>query len=260
MKAFLYHHANTPLHKLSSVTKIISLTTIFTLAMVFANPWYLMALTILALIFATWGNALKAVWNLRFLLLMLFIFPTLMWSFYAPGFDEIYRIGAISVTWEGLFYGISMALRLDGMLIAGVVLLSTTKVEDFTAGLHFLGIPYRMSFALTLAFRLVPLYFNNYEIILQAQQSRGLNISQGNIFSRLKKSIPLLIPVFVSAIRKTDQLAVALESKGFGYEGQRTCLFPIVLTRVDKWIMGVELSLIILMLSLRFWLWNFYWK
>jgi len=119
------------------------------------------------------------------------------------------------------------------MLISGLVFLSCTRVEEFTAGLRKLGVPFAVSFALSLAFRLVPLFFSTTATVIEAQKSRGLDLESGNILTKLRKYLPLLVPIFVYAIRDTDMLSMALESKGFHPKGERTYYLEPVMRRAD---------------------------
>ena len=85
--------------------------------------------------------------------------------------------------------------------------------------------------AVSTAFRMVPTVLAGSASVVQAQKSRGLDLESGNIFARLRKHLPLLVPVFVNAIRTTDLLAMALESKGFGSK-RRTEYLPL---RMKQW-------------------------
>ena len=251
MRAFIYQETDTPVHRLSPVAKTVTLVSLFSVSMVFNHPVYLFGLLAAVVFLGAISRTLAAMWNIKILLLLLFIFPTCLWSVYLSGSTVVYTLGPIDISIEGLLYGLSMGLRLSGMLMAGLILLGSTRTEDFTAGLTRMGIPYRMSFALTLAFRLVPLFFSTYQIITQAQQSRGFAIHSGSLLKRIRKTIPVLIPVFVSGIRRTDQLAIALESKGFGHVKQRTCLNPIRISRMDKITMIVSVLTVCSAIALR---------
>ncbi len=199
-------------------------------------------------------SLLRKVWMI---LSIMFLFPAVLWSFYREGVEVIFELGPLLMTTEGLKYGIAMGFRLDGMLMAGLILLGTTSIEDFTAGLNKMGVPYRISFALSLAFRLVPLFFYNYSLIEQAQRSRGLNVKDGMIFRRIRKSIPLLIPVLVNGIRQSDQLAVALESKGFGAFSRRTRMEPLTFGKSDYLVISLITAAIAAMAI--WWFWNRGW-
>jgi energy-coupling factor transport system permease protein len=83
-------------------------------------------------------------------------------------------------------------------------------------------LPYRISFTMTLAFRLVPLFLEAAFTIIQAQRCRGLDIHRGRLLERLRHYVQVLIPVFMGALRRADQMAVALEVRGFNSGNPRT--------------------------------------
>ncbi|MBN1355975.1 energy-coupling factor transporter transmembrane protein EcfT [bacterium] len=251
MKAFIYNPENSPAHRLNPVTKIISLSVVFTVSMLFNHPLYLGCLIALVACLGTVSRSLPAMWKIKYLLLILFLFPTCLWSIYMDGTPVLLHWGPLQISSRGLNYGIAMGFRLTGMLMAGLILLATTRVEDFTAGLNRLGIPYRMSFSLTLAFRLVPLFYDTFQTVVQAQQSRGFILNTGNILQKIRRTLPVLIPVFVSGIRRTDQLAVALESKGFGYRRERTRLHPIRFSRSDRLLLSAAVLFLCVCIILR---------
>ena len=101
------------------------------------------------------------------------------------------------------------------MILCGIVFLSVTSIEAFTAGLNMLGMPYAVCFALTLGFRLAPLFMESAAAVLQAQRCRGLNLRRGGVLMRLRKALPVMVPVFLGAVRRADDMAIALESRGF---------------------------------------------
>jgi energy-coupling factor transport system permease protein len=101
-------------------------------------------------------------------------------------------------------------------------LLSTTRNEELVLGMIKLGLPYRVGFAISTSLRMVPTISQSIYTISQAQRSRGLDLESGNILERIRKFIPLLIPVFISTIRGTNIFGMALESKGFGARDDRT--------------------------------------
>jgi energy-coupling factor transport system permease protein len=103
-----------------------------------------------------------------------------------------------------------------------VLFLSITRVEEFTEALRVLGMPYRMSFAIAMAFRLVPLFLTSALSVVAAQRARGLDFSTGGVLARLARYMPVVVPVFMGALRRADAMAIALETRGFGRQSQRT--------------------------------------
>ena len=123
---------------------------------------------------------------------------------------------------EAVEYAAGMALKLESFLGASVLFLSITRVEEFTEALRALGMPYRISFAIAMAFRLVPLFLSSALSVVAAQRARGLEFSSGNVFVRLARYMPVVVPVFMGALRRADAMAIALETRGFGRQAERT--------------------------------------
>jgi energy-coupling factor transport system permease protein len=112
-------------------------------------------------------------------------------------------------------FGLGMGIRLLIMVWAGVWLLSTTTIEELNQASQQLGMPSHVAFAYALAFRWVGILLGAGVGVIQAQRSRGLDISSGSIIERVRKYVPLVVPLIGHALRQTNLLAMALESKGF---------------------------------------------
>jgi energy-coupling factor transport system permease protein len=117
--------------------------------------------------------------------------------------------------------------------MTGLILLSTTRNEELTHGLIRLGIPYPVAFAFSTALRLIPTLAGAGATIIQAQVSRGLDLESGNVFIRMGKFIPQAVPLFIYAIRYTNLLAIALESRGFSPGAKRTFYYELRMGRRD---------------------------
>jgi energy-coupling factor transporter transmembrane protein EcfT len=204
MELFLYREAETGLHRLDSRTKILGMVVIFAVALLFSHPFLLGGLTAAVIGLSVLGRCLPNLRKMWVLLAVLFLYCLLLWPLFIQGPLD-----------KTLTFSLGMGLRLDVMLIAGVIVLSTTRIEDFTAGLQRLGLPGPMAFACSLAFRWVPAFLGTAHAIVQAQQARGLDLQGGNIVVRTGRYVPLVIPLMAHAIRQTRLLAMALEAKGF---------------------------------------------
>lgn len=204
MELFLYREADTPLHRLDVRAKILGLIVSFAVALLFSHPVWLLGFLGAMLGLAAMGRCLVNLRKLWALLLLLFLYCLILWPLFISG--------PLAKT---LAFSAGMGLRLDVMLIAGVIVVSTTRVEDFTAGLQRLGFPGPMAFAFSLAFRWVPTLLGTAQAIVQAQQARGLDLQGGNVVVRAGRYVPLVLPLVAHAIRQTRLLAMALEAKGF---------------------------------------------
>jgi len=218
----LYLDHNTALHRLDPRAKLFGLLVAFALTLVFNHPGYVAAAAAAIVLAAGIGRCFVNLWRLRVIFVLLFLFSVVLWPLMLRGPTLVARLGPLSVTRESLLYGLAVGLRLDAMVAAGLVFLSTTRVEEFTSGLRRLGLPFPVSFAFSLAFRLVPTFAESAYTIIQAQKSRGLDLESGGLLTRLRRHVPLLIPAVVCAIRNTDLLAMTLESRGYGASGRRT--------------------------------------
>ncbi|MFL6059368.1 MAG: energy-coupling factor transporter transmembrane component T family protein [Rubrobacteraceae bacterium] len=248
MDPFLYLDRDTWVHRLDPRTKMLLLIGAFVLAFLFVNPLY--GLVVLAIVLA-FGYAAKSLVNLKriwFILLMIAVMTVILWTLFGSGETPLFWL----VEREALLYGIGAALRIDVMIVAGMIFLSTTRNEEIATGLVKLGIPYRFAFAVSTALRLVPTIAATGATIGQAQRSRGLDLESGNLIQRVRKNTPLLIPVFVSTIRSTNVFSMALESKGFGASPQRTYFLKIEMTRRDAVVLVSFAALLIAALALRF--------
>lgn len=114
-----------------------------------------------------------------------------------------------------------------------MLFLLTTKVEEFTVGLSSLGVPYRAGFAITLAFRLVPLFIDSALTVVQAQRLRGHDFDRGGPLQRIKRYVPVMVPVFMEALRKANNMAMALEARGFGKNHRPTSFIGYPMTVSD---------------------------
>ncbi len=216
MDLFLYMDRDTAVHRLDPRTKLLLLLVSFALALTFSTLPPLGVLLALVLLHGAWGAVLSNLRRIRLVLAMIALFSLVIWSIVGPG-----KSAGLAFSWEGVLYGLMVAAKTDLMIIAGMVFLSTTKIEEISQGLVKLGLPYRGAFAFSTAIRLVPLIVATSATIAQAQKSRGLDLDAGSFLEKIRKHVPLVIPTLISVIRSTNVFSMALESRGFGYSPQR---------------------------------------
>ena len=248
MDPFLYLDRDTFVHRRDPRTKMFLLVGTFVLAFLFVNPLYGLAVLALVVAFGALARSLVNLKRIRFILIMIGLVTVVMWSVFSQGETPLF----LFVEWEALLYGIGVALRIDATIIAGMIFLSTTRNEEIATGLVKLGIPYRFAFAVSTALRLVPTIAATGSTISQAQRSRGLDLESGNLIERVRKNVPLLIPVFVSTIRSTNVFSMALESKGFGASPKRTYFLRLAMGRRDVLVLLLFALLLAAALALRF--------
>jgi energy-coupling factor transport system permease protein len=243
----LYLDRDTWVHRLDPRTKMFLLIGMFVLPFVFLNPLYEVAVLVLVLFFGYLARALDNLRRIWFILVTIAILTVILWSIFGSGRTPLF----LFVEQEALLYGLSIALRIDITIIAGLIFLSTTRNEEVGIGLVRLGIPYRFAFAVSTALRLVPTVVATGLTIGQAQRSRGLDLESGNIIQRIRKHLPLLVPVFVTTVRSTNVFSMALESKGFGARPGRTFYLHTAMGTRDVLVMVAFVALLAACIALR---------
>ena len=214
MTLALYVPAATPLHRLHPVTKVLGLFGLLLAAFLVDAPGYLLPIGLLVGALLAVARAGAVLRRFRPLFVLVFAFTLVVWTLF-------YR-GVLVATWDGAAFGLSMAIRLDTFLAAGLLFLAISRVEEVAYALGRLGVPYTVGFTLTLSFRLVPLFFDAAGTIVEAQRCRGLRMNEGGIAARLGRYVPVIVPVFVGALRRADRMAMALELRGFNSGRPRT--------------------------------------
>ena len=247
MDPSLYLDRDTWVHRLDPRTKMFLLLGMFALPFVFLNPLYVLGVLALVLCFGYLAESLVNLRRIWFILFMIFVVTPILWSIVGSGRTPLF----LFVEREALLYGFTAAQRIAITVIAGMIFLSTTRNEEVALGLVRLGIPYRFAFAVSTALRLVPTIVATGLTIGQAQRSRGLDLDSGNITQRIRKHLPLLVPVFVTTVRSTNVFSMALESKGFGASPGRTFYLYTAMGRRDALVLIAFLVLLAGCIALR---------
>lgn len=229
MNLFLYLDRPSPVHRLDPRTKLGLLLGSFLAAVLFYKPGPLLALLLVLLAYGAVGRALGNLRRIWLLLVSIGLLSTASWSVFGGGSTPLFW----RVTVESFTFGLAAAIKIDSMIIAGLVFLSTTKTEEMVLGLIRLRVPFPAAFAFSLAVRMVPTIIGTAVTVTEAQRSRGLDTQSGGPLTRLRTYVPLLVPIFLHTLRNTDQLAKALESRGFGARRERTSLLAIGFRTAD---------------------------
>lgn len=164
-------------------------------------------------------------------LIFIIVFTALINIFFIRG-TEIIRIWTVSITMEGVANSVEMVLRLITLVIIASSLILTTSPLALAQGIERLlwpllkiGLPVReFSIMITIALRFIPVLLDETEKIMKAQAARGAEFDTGGLLTRAKSFIPVLVPLFVSAFRRADELAVAMESRCYTGGERRTSM------------------------------------
>ena len=221
MNISLYLGRDTWVHRLDARTKVLAVLGLFTLALLYSDPLSLAVLLVMVLLGSAGAQVLENLRKIWPLLLLLFLYSAMLWPFFVEGQTLIFQWSSVIITSEGVLFGLAMGLRLNVMVISGMLLLSTTTLEDFSSSVQRFGVPSSMGFAFSLAFRWVPTLLGSSGVIVQAQRSRGLDLSTGTLVDKIRGYAPLVVPLIGHTLRQTTFLAMALESKGFSPKRRR---------------------------------------
>ena len=178
--------------------------------------------------------------------LLIVMFTAVINMFTVKG-TVLLNLGFASITYEGLSISIKMALRLSLLVVSASLLTLTTTPIALTDGLEKLMGPlkklrapvHEIAMMMTIALRFIPTLMEETDKIMKAQAARGADFDTGNLMKRAKSFIPVLVPLFISAFRRADELATAMEARCYrGSEG-RTRMKQLRLGRADFYVSAV---------------------
>ena len=179
--------------------------------------------------------------------LMFFIVFTAALNLFLTGGTVIWHIGFLKITKEGLIYASFMVVRIVFLVLGTSLLTYTTSPIQLTDGLERLlrpfskiGLPsHELAMMMSIALRFIPTLLEETDKIIKAQTARGADFESGNLIKRTKALIPLLIPLFISAFRRADELATAMECRCYHGGTDRTKLKELKLERRDAFASAV---------------------
>ncbi|MBN1881331.1 MAG: energy-coupling factor transporter transmembrane protein EcfT [Deltaproteobacteria bacterium] len=173
--------------------------------------WWLAVAAVCVLLFGLVSGVTSVILRFWLIPLVVAMFSMVIWSIFLVG--DTVLLGIFSM--EGMLYGVANAIKLDTMIFAGLFYVALVTPDELTVSLRRLGVPYRLGFSLSYAMRLFPFIMEEARQIARIQKSRGLDLGAGTFRERAGKYIPLLTPIFLTTIRNTNNVSMALESRGF---------------------------------------------
>ena len=237
-----FYNTDSVIHRLDPRTKII-MALIYVISLFFdRNPLLYITAFIVLVVYIKLSNVpfrfifkgLKALW-------MIILFTVVLNLFTVKGTTILFEWKFIRITQVGLLSAIYLGLRLVFMIIGSSMMTYTTTPNALTEGLEkMLGwmkkfnVPvHEFAMIMSIALRFVPVLTEEMDKIMKAQMARGIDFNEGNLFARLKKLMPILIPLFVSAIRRSNELALAMDARCYHGGGGRTKMKPLRYHRGD---------------------------
>lgn len=237
----MYVAADSALHRLDPRVKLGSALALMAIPFAVHNLASMLLLAAFVAVIALISAApLPALARTLRTVLWLGLFMFFFYLFTTPG-RPLVAVGTVAVTWEGLLAAATQVYRLCLLVIVTALLTFTTSPAQLAHGLESLlwplarvGLPVReLAMVLTIALRFVPTLFDEIDKIAKAQRARGADPRVGWPWQRVRSWVPVFVPIFVSAFRRAEELAVAMEARGFRSAQQRTRLYQLRLTRRD---------------------------
>ncbi len=177
---------------------------------------------------------------------IIIIFTVVLNIFMAPGDTILYEFGWIKITLEGLELALKMVSRLVLLIVGSSLLTLTTSPIELTDGIETLLNPFRkigvpaheIAMMMSISLRFIPILLEETDKIMKAQMARGADFESGGIIKRAQSLIPILVPLFISAFRRADELAMAMEARCYRGGENRTRMKELSLGQ-DDYIAGM---------------------
>lgn len=218
------------IHKLDPRAKLMG--SMFFIGIIFlANNWQTYGLLFLFTMFVIYLSKIKLSFFINGVkpLIWLILFTVILQVLFTGGETIYFSWGPITVSQEGVLNGVYIFCRFVLIIFMSTLLTLTTMPLSLTDAIEFLLRPllaikvpvYEIALMLSIALRFVPTLMDETEKIMNAQRARGVDFGEGTVFQQMKAIVPLLIPLFVSSFNRAEELATAMEARGYqGGEGR----------------------------------------
>jgi energy-coupling factor transport system permease protein len=234
-----------PIHNLDPRIKFVYVISIFVSAILFYQIIPLLLLFLLQLPFVFLAKVqkqwLRSLRGAAFLATLIFVINVAT-TFFTSGYH---------VTGANIEYAASLTLRFVVLVESFSVFFLTTSPDHLGLALEESRVPYEFAFAFTTAVRFVPVLAEEAQTIMDAQKARGLELEKGGLLKRIRNYVPVLIPLIVSAIRRSLELAEAMESRAWGATKKRTNLYALKLHRGDYTLLAITVGILIVAVYIR---------
>ena len=259
-----YYPGHSLLHRLDPRMKLV-LTLLFIVVVFLPRNWVGLAAAalFLAVVIGLSRLPVKLMWRSVKPILLLVAFTSLLNMFYVTGGTPLLDVGFIHITSRGVSSAVFIAARIFCLIMGSSLLTYTTTPTALTDAIEYLLRPLRVihvnahdiAMMMTIALRFIPTLIEETDKIMNAQKARGAQLDSGTLKQRIQALVPVLIPLFISAFRRADELAMAMECRCYrGGEG-RTRLKVLHCGARDWLCLAVCLAAFAAVLSTR-WIWQ----
>lgn len=264
MKLFNYNQADTLVHDLSGITKLICFL-LLTFAVMFS---YDIRVILGVMVFSFLMLRISKIRFSQIKLMVVYVAVFLVANavitfFFAPEFGvELYGtrhelfsiVGRYNVTLEQIFYQTTKLFKYASVIPLGIIFLLTTNPSEFASSLNGIGVNYKAAFAVELTLRYFPDVQREYHDISQAQQARGLELShKAKLRDRFKNSLQIIIPLIFSALDRIEMISNAMDLRGFGKNKKRTWYNKRPMNYKDVLAIVVSASIFLFTIAVSIW-------
>ncbi len=251
-----YYPADSLLHKLDPRVKLVG-TFVFLISL-FAGKGlvaYGIATVCLAIVIRMSKVPFKMIMkSLKAIIIILML--TVSFNLFLTSGEVIFQLGFLKVTKEGLSVAFFMALRLIYLVVGASLMTLITTPNDLTDGLESIMGPLRkikvpvheIAMMMSIALRFIPILMEETDRIMKAQKARGADFETGSLIKKAKAMIPILVPLFISAFRRANDLAMAMEARCYRGGDGRTKMKPLRYERRDHIAYGILIVYLVVMI------------
>lgn len=237
-----YYPGDSLIHRLDPRIKILA-TVVYIVSLFIADGFIGLAIAALAIFICVKISKVPLKFILRGLkpIFIILSFTFIINMFMIKGEPLVTLFFGLTITKEGLYRAVFMAIRLVLLIISSSLLTFSTKPINLTDGIESIlkplkvfGVPaHELAMMMSIALRFIPTLLEETDKIMKAQQARGADFESGNIFHRAKSLIPILVPLFISAFRIAQELAMAMEARCYRGGEHRTRMNAMKLKKID---------------------------
>lgn len=248
-------------HRMDPRAKLV-LSFLYVIIIFFANNWWIYTLMAIVAILSIWASKIKPKLFVEGVmpLIWIIVFTMVIQIFFGTGGQMYWHWGIFSITSLGILNAAYIFVRFTLIILISTLLTLSTSpiqlsdaIESLLRPLTKLHFPvYEVALMLSIALRFVPTLMDETETIMNAQRARGVDFGTGNLFTRIKKIIPILIPLFVSAFNRAEDLATAMEARGYQGGSGRTKYRLLKWGIRDSIATLVYLLMAVIVLAIRF--------
>lgn len=271
IKVFSYNQLDTPIHRMSGLTKFICFL-FLTFAVMFS---YDIRVILCVMAFSFWVLHLSQIKYRQIRLMVIYVLIFLVTNFiisyifspeegvriYGTKHELFHLFGRYSITLEQLLYQGTKTMKYASVVPLGIIFLLTTNPSEFASALSGVGVSYKASYAVALTLRYFPDIQRDYNDISMAQQARGLDMSKkAKLRHRFKNALMIIVPLIFSTLERIESISNAMDLRGFGKGKKRTWYSSRRFQRLDWVALGISCAIFLATIAVsvfinhgRFW-------